>query len=286
MPSGSGSDREPEPTGAPGPIDPASLRRWRGFGLPPPRNRRAYVFYATDHSYAIAVVVFARLLQRLGLSGDADLIVLHLAVPRYVIATMRDMGMVTTVVPALGHVDHPYFRHCLVKLRVFQLIEYERILFADADAIPLKSLDPLFDLAEDRPVTAATAYWMPQPCWTSALFLARPSVVPWQRLRRHVAAAAERRFFDMDILNAEFGTEIGSLPAGWFCLNSEWEDSRQPCVFGDPEEAYARAAVVHFTALGKPWSFPLAWVRRARPNAHPIFYELWERWRRARDEIW
>jgi len=36
-------------------------------------NRQAFVFYATSHEYAISVLVFVRLLQRLDIRGDTDL---------------------------------------------------------------------------------------------------------------------------------------------------------------------------------------------------------------------
>jgi hypothetical protein len=39
--------------------------------------------------------------------------------------------------------------------------------------------------------------------------------------------------------------------------------------------------VLHFTALGKPWSFTVKGVRRMRPDAHPMFAEQFLLWRRA-----
>ena len=45
---------------------------------PTTKNRHAYVFYATNDTYAIAVLVFVRLLRQLGVRDDTDLVVLHL----------------------------------------------------------------------------------------------------------------------------------------------------------------------------------------------------------------
>ncbi|KAK5273380.1 hypothetical protein LTR40_013819, partial [Exophiala xenobiotica] len=39
--------------------------------------------------------------------------------------------------------------------------------------------------------------------------------------------------------------------------------------------------VLHFTALGKPWSFTVQGVHRMRPDAHPLFAEQFLLWRRA-----
>ncbi len=151
------------------------MDRWQVLNLPRPRNRLAYVFYATNQTYAIAVLVLVRMLQRLGIRNDADLVVLHLPLARSILAKMREMELMTVMVPELRYIDYPYFKDCLVKLRIFQL-EYERVLFVDADAIPLKSLDDLLRFSFDGSVAAPRAYWLPQPFWTSALLVVRPSV--------------------------------------------------------------------------------------------------------------
>ena len=252
--------------------------------LPRSQNRFAYAFYATSHTHGIAVLVFVHLLRRLGLREDTDLVVLHLPLSRPILAKMRESGMVTVPVPEHPRVKHRYYRHCLAKLRIFQL-EYERVVFVDADAVPLKGLHGLFDLPFEGPVAAPAAYWLPQPFWTSALMVVRPSADNWERVSRHFASASDQKLYDMDIVNLEFGSEIHTLPAEMFCLNSEWEDINRPKFFADLDDTYAKASVVHFSALGKPWSYSTSRVRRLRPHAHPAFYELWENWRRARDEI-
>jgi alpha-N-acetylglucosamine transferase len=243
------------------------------------------VFYATDHAYAIAVLVFVCLLQRLGVSGDADLVLLHLPLPSQLVSKLRDQGVLTVAVLALPYVDDPYYRHCLVKLRTFQLIEYDRVVYIDADAIPLRCLDDLLVLPLDGPLAAPRAYWLPQPCWCTGLLVVRPSLANWNRVSRHFNSASGNLLFDMDIINNEYAGEITTLPADTFCLNSEWEDADRPGFFGNPSDTYSRVGVVHFTALGKPWFYPIERVRRLRPKAHPIFYELWDTWRKTRDEI-
>lgn len=258
---------------------------WRSPRLPSPHHRCAYVFYATNQVYAIAVMVFVRLLRQRGFSDSADLLVLHLPLPRQITEKMRAMGLATVQVAQPGRVNHRYFRDCLVKLRIFELLEYERVVYVDADSIPLKSLDGLLTLPFEGPLAAPAAYWLPQPFWTSALMVVRSSAANWLRASRDLISAADRGLCDMDIVNAEFGAEIHTLPAGLFCLNSEWEDVERPGFFGDFIDTYSKVAVVHFTALGKPWSYSSNKVRRLRPQAHRAFYDLWESWWKARDEI-
>ena len=255
------------------------------LAVPGSQNRRAFAFYATCHEYAIAVLVFVQLLKRLGIDGNTDLVVIHLPLEEWVLSKMRAMGIATVEVPPLFPMKNRYYRHCLTKLRIFQLLQYERVVYVDADSIPLKDLNHLMLMPLDGPIAAPTAYWLPQPYWTSALVVVRPSIETWQRVSRQFERAVKTSVYDMEIVNEEFGAEIETVPAGVFLLNSEWEHADRKKIFADPNDAYFKASVVHFTSLAKPWSHSTRRVTRLRPDAHPIFFELWEKWRRTRDEV-
>ena len=175
---------------------------------PRSRNHLAFVFYATDEDYAIAVLVFVHLLRELGLREDADVVALHLPLNPSIVEKMRRLGIRTRLVAPIPGVRVGHYRHCLVKLRALTLIEYERVLFVDADAIPLGSLDELLSLPFGGPIAAPKAYWLKQPCWTSALLVLRPSMALWKRAKRHFSTAYLSNLFDMDIINLEFANEI------------------------------------------------------------------------------
>jgi hypothetical protein len=89
----------------------------------------------------------------------------------------------------------------------------------------------------------------------------------------------------MDIVNRAFADEIQTLSPATFCLNSEWEEAGRRSFFADPVEACSSVSIVHFTALGKSWTYATSKARRRRPNAHPQFYDLWDKWRTTRDLI-
>jgi hypothetical protein len=250
---------------------------------PKAQNRFALAFYATDEAHVIAVMVFVHLLRQLGIRSDADVVLLHLPMPPRLMKNANRLGIATRVVRPFEGPGNWWYRHCLLKLRVFELCEYERILYADADAIPLKNLDDLFSFPLYGSLACPRAYWLPQPHWTSALFVAKPSLTCRDRLTPHIEASKLRDdYFDMEIINSEFARDMETLPVTTFCLNSEWEQANRPGFFPGPVEAFESVSVVHFTALGKPWTYTTAEAETLRPNAHPIFYELWEKWRDAR----
>jgi Methyltransferase domain len=246
-------------------------------------RRRAYVFYATNDLYAVAILVFVQLLRRLGIADDTDVVALHLSLSADLLDRMRRMQIVTRRVPGLPRVDDRHCRDCLVKLRVFELTEYDQVVYVDADAIPLRRLDHLFELRFAEPLAASAAYWMPQPWWGSHLLVVKPAAKLWERVQRHIVSATRQPLHDMDIVNREFGREIHTLSEETVCLNSEWEDGARPGAF--TLESLTRVAVAHFSALGKPWAHTPGDVRRLRPNAHPMFYRLWEMWWETREEV-
>lgn len=247
-------------------------------------KRFAYAFYATDCTYAMAVLTFVRRLRQLHARRDADIVVFHTAVSAHLLGRMRALGVVTRRVSVPAKV-RGHYRDCLAKLRVFQLVDYERVVYIDADAIPLRSLDFLFTLQFDAPVAAARAYWLPQPFWTTYLLVIKPSPELWRRVSHRAGSVAMSRRNDMNIINLEFGGEIQTLPASITCLDSEWEDARRPGFFPDAARCFSSVALVHFTALGKPWSYSVARGRRLRPHAYEEFHELREEWWRARDAV-
>ncbi|CAF9932510.1 hypothetical protein IMSHALPRED_008905 [Imshaugia aleurites] len=51
------------------------------------------------------------------------------------------------------------------------------------------------------------------------------------------------------------------------------------------EEVYKDVKVMHYTALGKPWQRYLEEVKKARPDAHPLFAKGFEVWRTKAAEL-
>lgn len=253
--------------------------------IPAPGSRFAYVFYATNDQYAMSAAVACLMLRKLGALQHVDSVLLYSKVSEYVLRAARQAGLRTKRVSSPSDLGAGYFRHSLLKLRVLQLVQYERIVFMDSDALPRAPLHDLFTMPLAAPVAAPRAYWIARPKFTTALFVTQPSLQLWNRVSRHFRHAAERQLYDMDIFNLEFGRDVHRLPDEYLGLNSEWEDRTHPFHFGDPDDSYARVKLVHFSALGKPWSYSPAEARRLRPSAHRCFFDCWDQWWALRDEI-
>ena len=251
----------------------------------PGSKRFAYAFYATDDTYAIAVIVLVRLLRRLGVAPGIDLVIVHLPLAAPILATMRDMGMITIAVERLPQCRGWYFRDCLVKLRIFQLTQYDRLVYLDADTIPLKSLDSLFTLPFEEPLAAPLTHWLDAPEFSGMMLVVKPSETLWQRAARHFPTIYETGLFDGPLINLEFEGEIHTLPTAYGVPSFLWADARRTSYLGDPDGVLEQSKLVHFYELGKPWRYHPDRVPRLRPKAHPDLTKLWRAWWQERERL-
>jgi lipopolysaccharide biosynthesis glycosyltransferase len=228
-------------------------------------------------------------LKKLGISSDVDIVALHCKVSRHILNAMHKLGILTVPAYPPLRATSRGFRNSLLKLRIFQLTQYERIVFLDADALPLTNLDLLFKMKFNDLIAMPRAYWLPHLWGTSVLILASPSVESWERLLSWLGDEVAHGHDvppDMDAFNLVFSSQIQYLPAEYMLLNGDWSDRNFVPVYGDPEVGLERAQVIHFTDLGKPWAFYPQMVRRLRPNARRRYYEFWDTWWTLRDELW
>ena len=146
-------------------------------------------------------------------------------------------------------------------------------------------MDHLFTMPLKGEIAAPPAYWLKQPCITSAIFVTEPTLDKWEKIKKHFVSAHENRYYDMNIINPAFEGHIHVLPEEYLYLNSEWETASCYNYLGNQDQSLNKVHLVHFTALGKPWNYSPRQVRRLRPNAHPTFYYLWEEWWKLRDDL-
>ncbi|TKW67670.1 MAG: glycosyltransferase family 8 protein [Paracoccus denitrificans] len=136
----------------------------------PANSRFAYVTLATNADYATGALALVNSIMATG--SSADCVVLHTAVPKDAQAALRGAGARLIGVDLLdtseafnrAHArealharaaftkgNKPPFHTPLdnfAKLRLWQLVEYEAVVFIDADALMLKNCDKLFAYPE------------------------------------------------------------------------------------------------------------------------------------------
>eukprot|EP00644_Phytophthora_capsici_P014777 jgi/Phyca11/510070/fgenesh2_kg.PHYCAscaffold_53_\ len=261
----------------------------------PTLKRFAYFFYVTSDTYACAAIQFIdRLTTKLEMNSTSiDVVVMHTrGVGGRFLNKMQDLHIRTIEVESI-HADatERTWRESLTKLRVFQDWGYSRVVFFDADAVPMVNLDHLFDLPSAT-LYAPTAYWLEQPFFASTMLVIEPSeevfnnIVQWARDRGAAAG------FDMDILNLYFKDSVRYLPGTYTILNSDFRrsPSEKSKLFNTTAELKEHAKVVHFSCkpngeYGKPWNWPSHDLSLVEGKGFdPLFAELFKDYWRGEEE--
>jgi hypothetical protein len=191
-----------------------------------------------------------------------------------------------------GTLDKPSdWNLSITKLRVFELVQYDRILHLDGDITLLQHLDELF-LLPKTPIAMPRAYWSdgPPSLWqlTSLIMLVEPNpheiLAMMETLRQWQTQPnyAKSKKYDMDLLNHRFGASAMVLPhRPYTMLTAEFRSNNHSAYLGfrnghqwdprgqwDPDQALKEAKLVHFSdwPLPKPW---VAWSAEALTEMQP-----------------
>jgi alpha-N-acetylglucosamine transferase len=254
----------------------------------------AYAFYASSRDYLCGVLVNIARLKALGADETIDLLLLvpkGMLVPRFLdIAKSVGLRILQFDNPPNLQGGFDYYKHSNMKLLLFNQTEYDRIVYLDSDSLILKSLDHLFLLPKGIGIAAPRSYWEDDPKkFTSALMVIDPSQEMWQRVDKELHPIKEGKY-DMDILNDVFMRDCMLLPNNYLVLNSHWEDETSETRlkntgYSSLDSLASQTHVLHFTALGKPWSLNLSTVAFKRPLAHAFFQRSFQLWSETADKV-
>lgn len=171
------------------------------FPQGPAQSDRAYVTLATNGEYAIGAAALLRSLRRSGTL--ADLVVMYTDIAPSALQGLRDLGARLVRVALLptsdafnaAHArdalharaaftkgDKPPFHTPLdnfAKLRLWQL-DYDRVVFIDADAIVLQNVDRLFEYPEFSAAPNVYESLADFHRLNSGVFTARPSMATFR----------------------------------------------------------------------------------------------------------
>ncbi len=217
----------------------------------PARSRRAWVTLVTNADYALGAKA---LLRSLVLSGtEADLVVLHTDVAAADLAPLKALGarlVQVDLLPTSAEFNAAHARDVLharaaftkgtkppfhtpldnfAKLRLWQL-DYEAVVFVDADALVLRNSDVLFDYPEFCAAPNVYESVADFHRMNSGVFTARPSAATYQVMmaRLDVPGAFWRRT-DQTFLESYFPDWHGlpvfcnMLQYVWFAMPELWD---------------------------------------------------------------
>jgi alpha-N-acetylglucosamine transferase len=243
-------------------------------------TRHAYVTLVTNVDYARGAAALARSLKRTGTA--AEIVVLHTGgVSARALAPLEALGarlVAAGLLPTSDafnerhqrerlHADAPFTRgrkpafHTpldnFVKLRLWEMEEYDRIVFLDADTIVLRSIDRLFSYPEFSAAPNVYESLSDIHRLNSGVFVARPSRATFDAMiERLDQPDAYWRRTDQTFLEAFFPDWHGlpvfdnMLQYVWFNLPELWD--------------WASVRVIHYQ-YEKPWEAGHPRAERLKP---------------------
>ncbi|MCC2611400.1 glycosyltransferase [Neorhizobium sp. Rsf11] len=255
--------------------------------------KNAFVTLVTNADYAMGAVALARSIQRT--ETAADIVVLHTGgVGANDLAPLEALGCRLVEVDHLPLSDAFNERHArqnlhgaapftkgrkpdfhtpldnFCKIRLWQLTEYDKAVFIDADALVLKNIDKLFDYPEFSAAPNVYESLADFHRLNSGVFVAKPSTETFERM----LAALDRpdafwRRTDQTFLESFFPDWHGlpvfmnMLQYVWFNMPALWD--------------WESISVLHYQ-YEKPWERDHPKADRLRP-----LIDLWDAFHEGRD---
>lgn len=158
---------------------------------------KAYITLITNDTYAPGALVLAHRLRDIGSIHDLVCLVTH-QVSNHVRALLLDQcytrlvdvqELFTTRFENLLLLGRPELGATLTKIQLWGLTEYTKLVFLDADTLPIRNIDDLFS----RPAFSAAPDTGWPDCFNSGVFVAEPSDSVYQGL---LQMAADKGSFD------------------------------------------------------------------------------------------
>eukprot|EP00444_Apocalathium_aciculiferum_P031687 CAMPEP_0183486838 /NCGR_PEP_ID=MMETSP0370-20130417/180136_1 /TAXON_ID=268820 /ORGANISM="Peridinium aciculiferum, Strain PAER-2" /LENGTH=692 /DNA_ID=CAMNT_0025680157 /DNA_START=122 /DNA_END=2200 /DNA_ORIENTATION=+ len=186
-------------------------------------SKQAFITMAHDASgrsdHLWKVMTLARTLQRV---SDHPLIVLTdaklmpdgttLVEDGFRRLNARVMPLVQIDMPANFHSDlYPSWKIAYWKLQIWNMTEFEKLVWLDVDSLVLRSLDWLFD---ETWMWAQRDDWMckqNQPLVCSGLVLAFPNAADFQGMQQHVSTKTDWQGGDQELISSYFA-EAKQMP--------------------------------------------------------------------------
>ena len=146
--------------------------------------------------------------------------------------------------------SRPDLASTLTKLSLWNLTQYDTIVYLDADTLPFRAPDELFDL--DVSFAASPELGFPD-CFNSGVMVLRPSKEIFGKLSELAAAGQTFDGGDQGLLNIHFGNSFHRLSFLYNIECSHVYHLYMPALTREREAGNWN--VVHFIGKTKPWDW-------------------------------
>ncbi|KAK9461303.1 nucleotide-diphospho-sugar transferase [Lipomyces oligophaga] len=231
----------------------------------------AYISLLLNDSYLPGAVTLAKALRDTGTSRKLAILAVASNLSEHTLSVLEYSFDVVIRIPAIANpspgnllaLGRPDLLYSFTKILAWNQIQFSRLVYLDADVLPLENLDDLFEV----PGTVAAC---PDAGWpdifNSGLVVFTPSSEDFQGLHSLAESGISFDGGDQGLLNTYFGSNWNHLP---FLYNVTPTSAYQYA----PAFAHfsKNAKACHFIGSPKPWNRPRPSESQSR--AFPDWYE-------------
>lgn len=221
------------------------------------RGSEAWVTLATNDSYALGALVLAKSLKRSGTTRKTVIMITPEGVSdpmKYQLSSMFDEVVDVNALDSrdkinLALLERPELGITFTKLQCWNLTQYSKCIFLDADTLVMKNSDELFNRSE---LSAAPDAGWPD-CFNSGVFVYTPSTETFSRLMEHAASQGSFDGGDQGLLNtffSDWATKDISKHLSFLynmCATATYTYLPAFKHFGH------NVKIIHFIGTSKPW---------------------------------
>lgn len=218
---------------------------------------QAYVTMVTSDSYVIGALVLAHSLRKLHTPKHIVCLITSSISTDKKFQLMDVFDFVVLVEELQSNdpvhlklLQRPELGVTFTKMHVFNLVQYEKCVFLDADTLVLQSIDDLFDRNVD--FAAAPDVGWPD-CFNSGVFVFKPSAATYSALLTHAATVGSFDGGDQGLLNTFFSTWSTGDSASRLSFTYNMTANASYGYVPAYEQFKAQIRVVHFIGAHKPW---------------------------------
>ncbi|XP_076197708.1 glycogenin-1 isoform X3 [Aptenodytes patagonicus] len=249
---------------------------------------QSFVTLATNDSYVKGALVLGSSLQQYRTTRKLTALITPQVsdLMRRVLEKVFDEVILVNVLDSgdsahLALMKRPELGVTLTKLHCWELTQFSKCVFMDADTMVLSNIDELFEREE---LSAAPDPGWPD-CFNSGVFVYRPSIETYNQLLQFATEKGSFDGADQGLLNTFFSswatTDMSKHLPFIYNLSSTSVYSYLPAfkAFG------ANTKVVHFLGSTKPWNYTYdSRIKNIKGNmdkiVHPEFLNMWQRLQR------
>ena len=167
-------------------------------------------------------------------------------------------------------IGRPDLHATLTKLHLWNLTEFERVLYLDADTLVLSNLDHLFSLPDSIDFAASPELGFPD-CFNSGVMLLKPSSTTFAELQKLAGEIESFDGGDQGLLNVYFGDGTLGHPIKHLLTSSQGGNTTRATSNAGGDRSWYRLSFTYNMEMHKVYRFYIPAVLRYR-SEHKVLH--------------